>query len=245
MIIADSKPSVSNLNTPDLPLTDMTSQTNVTNPPPPYSDAATGSSTNAVEDVSNDSNLPRPLDPTLHIPNSLLPDTVSGLPESQRDNLNIWTSLGGVDATLRFISSNEPESQRKCRAKVTLETALGSIQAKIVEDPRRPRFLLNAYTSAGSMRIRIPRSFVGHISASTAMGTILLSSEVKANATVFSDGNATKCFVGDFSQYHEDQQEEWDELKLSTSYGSIVIGFIDKEENSLGARQSFWGRIFG
>ncbi|KAG9218086.1 hypothetical protein CCMSSC00406_0010245 [Pleurotus cornucopiae] len=208
------------------------------------------------------------IDPSLQIPSALLSDAVANIEESKRDNLNLNTMNGAVDVTIHIVNPSSALDMKR-RVRISLTSMNGSVAGKIVSardiwrstltvfllkvpmgDISRPKFIVSASTCNGSIKIYIPRSFRGPISATTTWGSIQFSAQVERNVTMFADGSKKKCFVGDFSSFNDANHEEWDELKLTTMNGSVRIYYADEDCATIcmskgGSGKGLLGKIFG
>ncbi|KAL4257615.1 hypothetical protein AB1N83_011086 [Pleurotus pulmonarius] len=254
-------------------LTGSSSSDSTLDLPPPYSESrdATGSSPTETPQPDHDTSdtLERPcnwmyiermsgrikerytIDPSLQIPSALLSDAVANIEESKRDNLNLNTMNGAVDVTIHIVNPSTTLDMKR-RVKICLTSMNGSVAGKIVPlgDISRPKFIVSASTCNGSIRIYIPRSFRGPISATTTWGSIQFSAQVERDVTTFADGSKKKCFIGDFSNFNDANHDEWDELKLTTMNGSVRIYYADEDCASIcmsrsGSGKGLLGKIFG
>lgn len=121
-----------------------------------------------------------------------------------------------------------------------------------------PKFHLTAISHTGAVYVYIPRSFHGPISVCTSYGFVKFSDEVRKNTTTFADGQAKKCFVGDYTGYVGEgdgaREEGWDGLHLGSTYGAVMVYYADEWEvkerqraakRKMNEGESFFSRIFG
>ncbi|KAF9489382.1 hypothetical protein BDN71DRAFT_1499074 [Pleurotus eryngii] len=183
------------------------------------------------------------LDPSLKVPNALLSDSVAGTHESERDALNLRSQTATIDAVARIVDSGGSGVMRDGdaiprRVKIVLRSNTGTIMGKIlsVDGSPPPKFHLTATSNTGALYIHIPRSFHGLISASSSTGSIHLCRELMENAMLTADGHTKKCFVGNYPDVGDDRgnderNNEWDELRLESNHGAIVVEYADQWES--------------
>ena len=113
----------------------------------------------------------------------------------------------------------------------------------------RPSISITAHAENGRINIRIPRSFNGPISITTANVSTKFSSETSAAVTTFSYMKTRKCFMGDYSTYRDDEPWTGDEAVIEAKNGSVKIQYDDEvapESDFLKTGLfSFWGKLFG
>jgi hypothetical protein len=110
--------------------------------------------------------------------------------------------------------------------------------------PRLP-FYLNIYASNGSVNIHLPRSFHGLLVIKTWNGSAKFSTEASTELTTFSDINKTRrSFIGDFSEWSDDEPWTGDEIAVETRNGSVKVQF-DNEVHDTAKSKGFFGRLFG
>lgn len=208
------------------------------------------------------------LDPTLRVPHALLSQAAADTPEAERDTLNLQSEIGAIDVVVRIVDGGGDANSmgggsEKRRARITLRSNNGSITGKVLsvsgaQPP--PKFHLTATSHTGAVYVYIPRSFHGPISVSTSYGFIKFSDELKKNTTTFADGQAKKCFVGDYAGYvdqgdgEREREEGWDGLRLESTYGAVMVYYADEwetkerqkaEKRKMNEGKSFFSRIFG
>ncbi|KAK7458801.1 hypothetical protein VKT23_009807 [Stygiomarasmius scandens] len=175
------------------------------------------------------------LDPSLHIPESLLPPLAIGETEWARKNLSLKGKLGAVEAdiTLHCEEPQETTNQSKFSTRVNMEvqTSVGAISVKLRDPPtpsvgKRWPFHLSCSTHIGQINLFIPRSFQGFIDVSTTVGHVVLAPDVtKVVRWTDSKIRRRRCFLG--ALVNAANKESIDEVVLNTLVGSVEIAYVD------------------
>ncbi|KAG7086903.1 hypothetical protein E1B28_002821 [Marasmius oreades] len=174
------------------------------------------------------------LDPTIHIPSSLLPKLEPGQTEDDRKNLSLKTKLGTIVANIHLLHREGSVSTTK-RTTLECKTTLGTMVVKIDATPSktRPPFHLKAQTQSGTIDLQLPRSFRGFLTITTTIGTVTLSPEVhQANRWIHtgSAGRVRRGFLGDSSSLDDVglASGSWngDEVVIETAMGSVDVSFV-------------------
>lgn len=168
------------------------------------------------------------LDPTMVIQPSMLPPLDAG---EERKNLSLQSKNGAVEADVTIA----PVDNHGMRATISVKSRNGQVHCNLHRSMTYPTFSFYGYSRNGQVKVCIPRSFCGPVSATTENGTVKVSRAVAARQTPFNYINDTnKSFIGDASGYLEKGGKNWhgDELILESKNGSIKISYDDElEEN--------------
>ncbi|KAG8913417.1 hypothetical protein FRC00_002436 [Tulasnella sp. 408] len=166
------------------------------------------------------------VDLDLVVPPQLLPNLADG---EALENLKLVSNNSNVSADVVLIGQGGE------RASLVAESKHGNLSRGTCP------FRLVAKTSGGTVRIYLPRNFIGPFTSSTENGGLDLSNAVKQNYTPFSEDRlAAKGFIGDWSSsgYGDVVQAgtEWtgDELFASSKWGRVKVFYTD-ELNAAGS----------
>jgi len=181
------------------------------------------------------------LDPNLYIPSSLLPPLGRGESESNRKNLKLMSANGAIDVEI-FLLGQGPSR----RTTMDVKSSNGSVHVKLnaPTNPRNP-FHLFASSCNGSVTVRLPRSFRGLLTTTAMHGSINISHGLTELLTTFSEINSTRrCFVGDLSEWVEDEQGwKGDEVAIDTKNGKVNVLYTDEALTPSGTAKGFFSRV--
>lgn len=170
------------------------------------------------------------MDLDLVIPPQLLPSPAEG---ETLENLKLGSN-SHVSADVVVVG------QRKKRASLMAESKHGNVKINILSRGSCS-FRLVVKSTSGTVRVYLPRNFIGPITSSTENGGLDLSDAVKQNYTPFSEDRlAAKGFIGDWSSsgYGDIVQAgtEWtgDELVATSKWKRVKVFYSD-ECNATGA----------
>ncbi|KAK0480074.1 hypothetical protein IW261DRAFT_1563759 [Armillaria novae-zelandiae] len=171
------------------------------------------------------------IDPTLRLPQALLPALKAGETEDTRRNLSIATTMGSVNVDVTIVY-NEPSSQpseSKRRVILVVTNTLGSINMRLhaSDSPNRHPFYLHVYSRTGSTDLSLPRSFTGLITIANSLGSVDLSKHLSEFATPLGDAvkGGRRYFIGDLSKSFNNNANDWsgDEVLVEASLASVSL----------------------
>ncbi|KAF8655588.1 hypothetical protein AX16_003009 [Volvariella volvacea WC 439] len=188
------------------------------------------------------------IDPCLQIPARFLTPMPHGM-IGQRPNVLLETVNGGIKADVHIVGPHVERgasvdeagiANRKKKTVMIARTVNGSVVVNLHDaSPTRHYIQLSAKSVNGSVKISLPRSFNGLISAFRLHGTLKLSTSIESRAILLGDFSGTKqWFVGGNmpADWDGDTSGDWhgDELHLITQNGSMKICYEDEDESSYG-----------
>ncbi|KAF8745724.1 hypothetical protein RHS02_01209, partial [Rhizoctonia solani] len=164
------------------------------------------------------------VDPTMPIPDALLPsiesfdglwnesdqkarkerkklekkgkrrDEILPAPNAIRPNLLLSSNNGSINAKVHVVSSDgQPRT-----GLIIAEGSNGSIVLDIKTYAPQPLRIF-AISENGSVRVRLPHTFEGAVTASSKYGSIKISDSIKSRMTTFSTlSDTTRAFIGDW-----------------------------------------------
>lgn len=208
------------------------------------------------------------------VPAALLPPLEDGEQEEDRKNFKVDSEHSGinVDVTLLSIPADRDlkagkrttlnASSHYSSVEVTLvsfkiQRAQSNMATHINVSPQRkvnttpsgvhPPFRLNAKSSNSSVKILLPRSFRGLITARQKYGSIKLSNDILEHASVDNEQDLTRTtFLGDLDEFPENGEWVGDEVNVEAEYSGIKIYFGDDGELREAAKGNggFMSRFF-
>ncbi|KAG6864150.1 hypothetical protein C0991_012005 [Blastosporella zonata] len=193
------------------------------------------------------------LDPSLTIPNMLLPPLSPDETPETRKNLALRAGNGPIDVDITFASHDArmcPNLDKKSRTRSTLyaNASNGAVTLRIhAPHSTRLPFYLKVEAANGAVNIYVPRSFNGLVSVTRWNGSSKFSASVGTNVTAFSDIDKTyKCFIGDYSSIVDGEEWKGDEVVVEARNGSVKLYYVDELFNENGERKvGFFGKLFG
>ncbi|KAF9458399.1 hypothetical protein BDZ94DRAFT_1270843 [Collybia nuda] len=249
---AQAAPKVVNVQSDDPPPSYSPLSQTVAQPPPPPFPVQPGIKPSNFVSISRNNGSVKDrwfLDPGLMIPTSQLLPLPAGETEDRRKNLNIESRNGEIvaDVTLAQYNPNrEINALDRKRAIIHVKSYNGGITTK-VHTPHSPRlpFYLDVLAYNGAVHIYLPRTFHGLLAIKTWNGSTKFSAEASTEITTFSDiDKVHRCFIGDFSEWQD--QESWtgDEVTIEAKHGSVKV-LYDDEVHDTTKSKGFFGRFFG
>lgn len=174
------------------------------------------------------------IDRDLSIP---APLRASSLGEPEH-NLFLKTACGAIQADVTVVPCID-NSEVKQSVMIEAYTNSGSIKMNLHDGASqfrsrtaRPPVKSTLHSDCGAIRIRVPRTFRGIISAMSLCGSVRLSEEVKAQVHFSQDDNRRRrFFVGEFDD-KDLVLETWagDEMDAVSKCGSIHVSYDDEDE---------------
>jgi len=196
------------------------------------------------------------IDPALRIPTAFLPPLAPNETEATRQNLNLESRNGTVDADVYIIPTREAD-QKPSNQRVTMHTSStnGSVTTMvhdmIASGPEKTRLplLISTGSTNGRVSVYLPRSFHGFVSVELRNGSLRYSRDVQELLTPLSEVNRTqRAFIGHFDPSELENDTEWtgDELIVRANNGNVRVSF-DDEVNPVASLSEggFWARLFG
>nr|GAT50898.1 predicted protein [Mycena chlorophos] len=195
--------------------------------------------------------------------------------EETRKNLWLRTKDGSVDADVWVVGGTGADTEWKGRQKAQLgvKTKDGRVSLRLhslAPSPSAPRTPISLFmkTKDGSLRLSIPRTFMGPLTITRKDARYRFSPALSAVTTVFSDSRGvTRCFVGNLAHSGwADAPGAWggDEVDIITHDGRVSVQFDDEvdiithdgrvwvqfddeveEEKAKSPMKEFFGRVFG
>ncbi|TFK41797.1 hypothetical protein BDQ12DRAFT_678516 [Crucibulum laeve] len=189
------------------------------------------------------------IDPSLYIPNFLLPPLALGEEEQDRKNVRLEATHGYVYGKMKLLPYAETEPpQRRRRVRLELITVHGGVSAKIVETASRPAFHLRIYCTNGNVQVHLPRSFHGPITLCVRHGSAKFSDDLSMKLTTFGEVNGKRsCFIGDFSS-RVNGREGWqgDEVVVEVKNGGVKLQYEDDVVGTaIRPQPGFLNKVFG
>jgi len=189
------------------------------------------------------------IDPRIKIPQPMLPPLAADETEATRRNMYLHTSNGSIDVDLFVVGDGE----YKQKVNISFKSSNGSISARLNTPATiRPPINLKAQSSNGTVTIHVPRGFRGPVLLTSRNGSIRFSDALSVDLTTFNEVNHTRrCFIGDFSDWTETDQQEGcmgDELELETSNGSIKVQYAAEASSDAGSKgkgKGLFARLLG
>ncbi|KAH7921837.1 hypothetical protein BV22DRAFT_1038166 [Leucogyrophana mollusca] len=182
------------------------------------------------------------IDPTLVIASSYLPPLIPGQTDYDRNNLNLYTKNGHVQADIWLVGSNAPLAMGKRHTTLSLGSRNGTVVARIHPCNGAAPFFLNIYARNGQVTVFLPRSFNGALLLSPEHGRIAFSDGIKAASRPLGqfDGRG-KYFVGHLPG---EAGGGWfgDEVRVDSGNGHIRVRYVDESDDGIG---SLLGRLIG
>jgi len=178
------------------------------------------------------------IDTDIEVPPALL----APLPwlQSERPNLSLHTGSGTVKANVSLTSGSSK------RAFIKTNTSYGAVTVIVSSRANDQPVKILANSSYGSMKIGIPRTFVGPIKFKTAWGNIHYSETIRANTSTFSEKTG---FIGDWQKSGFVDHKKWtgDILEVTTSYGDISFYYADEvpEDGIKEDLNGIWNSVVG
>ncbi|KAK0193941.1 hypothetical protein F5146DRAFT_411355 [Armillaria mellea] len=171
------------------------------------------------------------IDPTLRLPQALLPALKAGETEDTRRNLSIDITMGSmnVDVTIVYNEASSQSSESKRRVILVVKNMLGSINMRLhaADSPNRHPFYLHVGSKTSSTTLSLPRSFTGLITIANNLGSVDLSKRLSEFATPLSDTGkgGRRYFIGDLSNSFNNNANDWngDEVVIEASLASVSL----------------------
>jgi len=185
------------------------------------------------------------IDPSLRIPDALLPPLPSG--QNDRNNLHLESYHGSIKTEVHVMPpSRPPPSDQPRRTTLMMKTEHGAILAKLhVATGIRPPIHLSAINKHGSIKIYIPRSFVGLVSVTKGNGCVKFSDNLQKKLTAFGEAKQTqKYFVGNLAEW-SNIEGEWDgdEIGVENKHGAVKIHYTeDVTDSKVVQKHSFFSK---
>ncbi|KJA15295.1 hypothetical protein HYPSUDRAFT_48522 [Hypholoma sublateritium FD-334 SS-4] len=195
------------------------------------------------------------IDPALRIPTAFLPPLLPNETAATRQNLNLETRNGTVDADVYVMptrrADRKPSNQRliihTSSTNGTVTTTVHDVVTSESEKTRLP-LLISTSSANGRVFVYIPRSFQGLVRAEIRNGSLRYSSDVQALLTPLSDFNRTqRAFIGHLDTSKLENNAEWtgDELIVRAANGNVRISFDDEVDRPpTPIEGGFWTRLF-
>ncbi|KAF5388664.1 hypothetical protein D9757_004808 [Collybiopsis confluens] len=163
-----------------------------------------------------------PLVPSLEIPEDLLVPLPNGQSEEVRSNFHACSVHANVSADLYFLDTAMPTHREKVL--LAASSTDGSVTISIRREGVLPAFDLNA----GSVLVKIPRTYRGITLATSQQGYVWLSSAVAAESVVFSSAmeGRRRIFFGDIRIQNNEKD---DAMVLDARNGDISIYFNNED----------------
>ncbi|KDQ59720.1 hypothetical protein JAAARDRAFT_33290 [Jaapia argillacea MUCL 33604] len=180
------------------------------------------------------------IDPTLRIPEAILPPLEEG---ETRKNVKLGSAHSSIGADLWIVgSASRNASQPVKRTTIEVVSQNGSCSVNVHNSSPYPISLV-CKTHAGSVKLFLPKTFRGPITASSNFGSVTFSKQVLKHLIVFSEVNNKRFgFLGDYEESGwSADPDAWvgDEVHAETSHGSVKISFVD-EEPEVDSRGPTW-----
>ncbi|KZP04463.1 hypothetical protein FIBSPDRAFT_753124 [Athelia psychrophila] len=183
------------------------------------------------------------IDPSISIPQSLLPLLPAGTKESDRKNVML-KSAKKIDVDIALLNPRHPMGKPTT---LTLESTHGSVNLQLRTTPADPlrRAPFNATITAtyGSATIWLPADFQGLVSIYTLYGSVKISNKFLEHVTLRHEAEHTeRLFVGDLTALSEQDSNFRDEVYVSAQHGVVRVCFLDEEDQH---KKRFFVRMFG
>ncbi|PBL03439.1 hypothetical protein ARMGADRAFT_1069974 [Armillaria gallica] len=171
------------------------------------------------------------IDPTLRLPQALLPSLKAGETEDTRRNLSIGMTMGSidVDVTIVYNEGFSQSSETKRRVILVVKCTMGSVNMRLhaADSPNRHPLYLHVCSKAGSTGLSLPRSFAGLITIAAGIGAVELSKHLLQFATPLGDAGkgGRRYFIGDLSKSFNNNANDWngDEVLIEASLGTVSL----------------------
>lgn len=175
------------------------------------------------------------IDPTLVMPSVMLPPLEDG---EERKNLNLYSQYGNVEADVTIL----PVDNHGAKVTIYAKSSHCSVRCKLHRSSNSPALSFEGHSMYAHVKVFLPRSFQGPVTATTVYGAIKVSDAVAARQTPFSDVDKTsKFFIGDVSRYLEEGKNwDGDEVVVGSSHGSIKISYDDEINEGKGLFGKIW-----
>jgi len=122
------------------------------------------------------------IDTALDVPERLLPPSPRSM--TVRPNLNLIAEIAGINAEVQL--SGGPD-----RAFLKATSHIGKVVFRLAEQNMQTVYI-SLTSHSGSVKLFLPRTFIGPIKIETDIGSQRFSPGIQANLTVFSEQNNTK-----------------------------------------------------
>ncbi|KAJ7624256.1 hypothetical protein DFH06DRAFT_1445927, partial [Mycena polygramma] len=189
------------------------------------------------------------IDPSVKVPEFLLPPLAAGETEATRPNVYLHTTNGSIDVNVFLVGCGDA----KRRVDIVLESSNGSISVKLhdAHAHTRPPINLKARSVSGNITLHIPHSFRGPLTFTSHNGALRFPGALAGHVTTFGDADhMQRCFVGDFADWAQ-QPEGWmcDEIDVKTENGAVKVQYDGAEMGTgtaglVGKKHTFLGKLF-
>ena len=202
------------------------------------------------------------MDPNLEIPSAMLHTIPNG---ERRQNLQLDSTNGSISAEINLVGDGPG------KAYLQAYSTNGSVRASIVSNlnyqrsysqqlmagvcphqlgRQNKKFRIKISSNNGSVKLLIPRDFLGPITYTIGNGSIKFSPEIEKSLTIFSaQKKIGKAFLGDWASagFGNEQTGEWegDEIETGSTNGSVRVAYLDEEDTPIGSPLGWFSKLFG
>ncbi|KZP13618.1 hypothetical protein FIBSPDRAFT_753130 [Athelia psychrophila] len=184
------------------------------------------------------------IDPSISIPQSLLPLLPFGTNESDRSNVMLKSTYNSIDVDIALLNPRHPMGKPTT---LSLDSTHGSVKLQLRTTPadplRRAPFNVTITATHGSATIWLPADFQGLVSIYTRHGSVKISNKFLEHVTLQHEVEHTRrLFVGDLTALSEEDSNFRDEVHVSAEHGVVRVRFLDEEDQH---KKGFFVRMFG